>query len=129
MSIKYTSISQTTTHSHVNVSGISNPYGQLMTRVNEPLSIVTPASSTKGYYATEVVLTSRSSATRSTPSRNHERGLAVSSCGFSGRGRNSVPHLMCKALVTEHGTSHITHSKATISVPSGKGWKPMKPQD
>ena len=74
------------------------------------------------------VLTSRSSATKSTPSRNYEQWLAVFSCGYSGRGRNRVPHRRCTGTGNSIWSSRITSTKATITVPSGKDWKSRTPQ-
>ena len=60
------------------------------------------------------------SATKSTPSRNYEQCLAAFSCGYSGRGRNRVPHRRCTGTGNSIRSSRITSTKATIAVPSGK---------
>ena len=72
-----------------------------------PLSKVLPATSTKGNLCNRGCLTSRSSATVSTPSRIPQQWLAVSSRGFSGRGTNRVPHQRCIGTGNSIWTSRI----------------------
>ena len=79
-----------------------------MTLVNDPSEHrYTSFKLTKGNYATEAVLTSRSSAT------------SLSYPEINGRGMNSVPHQRCMGTGNSIWTSPDTSSKATITAPSG----------
>ena len=95
-------------HIHTSASAASARLSlRLMTRVNDSRAKFYPQQAQKATYATEVVLTSRSSATVSTPSRIPQRWLAVSSRGFSRRGTNSVPHQRCIDTGNSIWTSRI----------------------
>ena len=83
-------------HIHRSASAASARLGmRLMTSVNDSPEQSFTRNKHKRQLMQEVVLTSRSSATVSMPSRIPQRWLAVSSRGFSGHGTNSVPHQRC----------------------------------